>query len=436
MGVTRPSDAATEPAPGVTPLLAPREGVPEPVSTPRALDQAALRLAGGHGPVAVDAERASGYRYGQRAYLVQLRRAGAGTVLIDPVGLPDLQVVSEALRGVEWVLHAASQDLPCLRELSLAPDLLFDTELAGRLLGHPRVGLAALVQTELGIGLAKEHSAVDWSTRPLPGPWLAYAALDVELLVDLRDRLDAQLVADGKREWARQEFEATRTAPAPPPRVDPWRRTSGLHKLRSPRQLAIVRELWLARDTLARERDVSSGRVLPDAAIVVAAQHPSATSAELARLPGFTGRGARRHLGLWAGALQSAQALPESALPSLTLATDGPPPPRSWAERDAPAAARLTAVRAAVALVAATVTMPTENVLPADAVKRISWTPPTAPDLAATTAALRRLGAREWQIQLTASSVSEALSRAAADQAPVAAAAVGGAAPVDASSGD
>ena len=137
-----------------TPLLAPREGVPAVVETPQALRAAAAAIARGTGPVAVDAERASGYRYGQRAYLVQLRREGSGTHLVDPIAVPDLTVLADALEGTEWILHAASQDLPCLREIGLAPSILFDTELAGRLLGHARVGLSSMLEEVLGYSLA------------------------------------------------------------------------------------------------------------------------------------------------------------------------------------------------------------------------------------------------------------------------------------------
>ena len=164
--------------------------------------------------MAVDAERASGYRYGQRTYLVQLRREGAGTALIDPIAVPDLSALSDALVGVEWVLHAASQDLPGLAEQGMRPSRVFDTELGARLLGLDRVGLAAVVADALGLGLAKEHSAVDWSTRPLPTEWLRYAALDVEVLVELREVLAERLAVAGKAEWAAQEFEAVRTAAA------------------------------------------------------------------------------------------------------------------------------------------------------------------------------------------------------------------------------
>jgi len=289
-----------------TPLSMPRDGVPDVVADAAGLNDVVERFAAGVGPVAVDAERASGHRYGQRAFLVQLRREGSGTALIDAAALPDLSSLNAVIADSEWVLHAASQDLPCLAELGLVPSTLFDTELGSRLAGLERVGLAAVVEQLLGLSLAKEHSAVDWSIRPLPEPWLRYAALDVEVLVELRDVLAAELDRQHKLEWARQEFAAVAATPPPPPRVDPWRRTSGLHRVRSRRQLAAVRELWTARDAVAREQDVSPGRVIPDSALVVAALAMPRTGIELAALTGFTGRGARRHGGAWVAALARA----------------------------------------------------------------------------------------------------------------------------------
>ena len=228
-------------------------------------------LRAGAGPVAVDTERASGYRYWQRAYLVQLRREGAGTVLIDPITLDDVAGLAEVLNPLEWVLHAASQDLPCLAELGLRPTAVFDTELAARLAGLERVGLAALVEELLGYQLLKGHGAADWSRRPLPAEWLTYAALDVELLLPLRVTIADELDSQGKSDGAAEEFDAVRTAGPPPARIEPWRRTSGMHRIQRPRELAAVRELWLARDQLARHRDIAPGRVLPDSAIIDAA---------------------------------------------------------------------------------------------------------------------------------------------------------------------
>ena len=258
-------------APAV-PLLEPRDGLPPVVEDAAALAATVAALAAGTGPFAVDAERASGYRYGQRAYLVQLRRAGAGTALIDPIGCPDLSALSAALADTEWVLHAASQDLPCLRGRRAADrGAIFDTELGARLAGHARVGLGPLVEEVLGLALEKGHSAADWSTRPLPEPWLRYAALDVEVLVELRDALHAELIEQGKLEWARRSSRRCWPRPGPAPRVDPWRRTSGLHRVRGARGLAAVRSLWYARDELAQQRDTAPGRVLADTAIVEAA---------------------------------------------------------------------------------------------------------------------------------------------------------------------
>lgn len=260
MTLRAPGDSPPDSRPAPVPLLEPREGIPPVTATDGALDGIVAAFAAGTGPVAVDAERASGYRYGQRAYLVQLRREGAGSALIDPVGCPDLSALGEAIGDAEWVLHAATQDLPCLRDIGMVPSRLFDTELAGRLAGFARVGLGAMVENVLGFALEKGHSAVDWSTRPLPEPWLRYAALDVELLVDLRDALEEELEQQGKLEWARQEFAAIAAAPPPPPRKDPWRRTSGMHKVRRRRQMAVVRELWTARDQVAQRRDISPAR--------------------------------------------------------------------------------------------------------------------------------------------------------------------------------
>ncbi len=223
-------DPDVEATPSVTSSLSPETACHRSSPIRPRLELAASELAAGTGPIAVDAERASGYRYGQRAYLVQIRRNGSGSFLVDPVAFDDLSPLAEAINDAEWVLHAASQDLPCLSEIGLRPRELFDTELAGRLLGHPRVGLGAMTESVLGIGLEKGHAAADWSTRPLPEDWLRYAALDVEVLIDLRDALAAELDEAGKTEWARQEFAAIAAAPPAAPRVDPWRRTSGMHR--------------------------------------------------------------------------------------------------------------------------------------------------------------------------------------------------------------
>ncbi len=343
---------------------------------------------------------------------MQLRRAGAGTGLVDPVPLGDLSVVQEAIADVEWVLHAASQDLPCLAEIGMVPARIFDTELAARLAGLPRVGLAAVVESLLGYSLVKGHSAADWSTRPLPEEWLVYAALDVEVLVDLRDALAALLDEQGKTEWARQEFAAVLAAGSPPPRQDPWRRTSGVHGLRNRRQLGVLRSLWQARDELARRRDIAPGRVLPDSAMVAAVQADPQTEAALLELPVFRGRANRRLVGTWFGALTDGRALPESELPPHSRPGDGPPPVNRWADRDPAAATRLAAARAGLTRLSEEHSVPVENLLSPDLVRRLMWTPPEPRDPATVAAALRAGGAREWQVELTGDLLADALTRA------------------------
>jgi len=393
------------------PLLDPREGIPPVVADEAALERVIETFAAGTGPVAVDAERASGYRYGQRAYLVQLRRQGAGTALIDPIACPDLSGLDEALAGAEMVLHAAGQDLPCLAEVGLRPRRLFDTELAGRLLGYPKVGLGSMVREVLGYALEKGHSAADWSTRPLPEDWLRYAALDVELLIELRDALAEQLRRAGKLEWALEEFAAILSTPPKAPRPDPWRRTSGVHRVRGRRQLAVVREVWQARDRVARERDLSPGRVLPDAAIIQLALEMPKTPAELLALSSMRNRGARRYQSVWLRAVNRARTLPEAELPAPSQPGEGPPPAHRWSERDPEAAERLAAARTVVAALADEHTMPAENLLQPDVVRRLAWSPPAEVSPATVGGALRALGARDWQVRLVATPLAKALQR-------------------------
>lgn len=403
-----------------TPLLEPRDGLPDVIADGETLKAAIAAFAAAEGPVAVDAERASGYRYGHRAYLIQLRRKGAGTALIDPTGVPDLSDLGAVLADSEWVLHAASQDLACLAEVGMKPERLFDTELAGRLLGLPRVGLGPLVDSVLGYALEKGHSAADWSTRPLPEDWLRYAALDVELLIELRDALEARLIETDKLDWAHEEFAAIAAAPQQEPRADPWRRTSGLHRIRDRRRLAVVRQLWYARDELARQRDLSPGRVLPDSAIVEAALTMPTTADAMAAMPVYRGRSQRRELSRWFGAVADARALTDKELPPQTAPYDGPPPPRAWATRQPDAAARLAAARARVVEIAEANDLPVENLLTPDTLRRAAWQPPSPLSAASVAEVFRSRGAREWQIALTADAVADAFANPAPPAAPAA----------------
>ena len=411
-----PADSA-EPEP--TPLPCPADGVPQVSVTASQIGNAADLLAHGQGPFAVDAERASGFRYSNRAYLIQIRRAGAGTVLIDPVGAGEdpaalLRPVAEVLDTDEWILHAADQDLACLAEVGMWPPALYDTELAGRLAGFDRVNLAAMVQRLLGLGLAKGHGAADWSKRPLPAEWLNYAALDVEVLIELRQAVSEVLSAQGKSEWAAQEFHHLRVTDfATTTRRDRWRRTSGIHKVRDQRGLAAVRELWTVRDRIAARRDIAPGRVLPDAAIIAAAVADPGSVEELLALPVFGGPKQRRSAATWLAALDTARDNPEP--PDSTEPASGPPPPSRWARRKPEAAARLDAARAALSAVSEGVHVPTENLLSPDLVRRLcwDWKPAKASSDLATMIDefLSGGGARPWQRALTVPVLVEALDQ-------------------------
>ncbi|ORA15912.1 HRDC domain-containing protein [Mycobacterium asiaticum] len=424
-----PSPEETDPPGGTdpeAPLLAhPADGMPELSVTVDQIASAAKQLDRGRGPFAVDAERASGFRYSNRAYLIQIRRSGAGTVLIDPVShggdpLTVLRPVAEVLGQDEWILHSADQDLPCLAEVGMRPPALYDTELAGRLAGFERVNLAAMVERLLGQRLAKGHGAADWSKRPLPPAWLNYAALDVELLLELRAAEAEILAQQGKTDWAAQEFEYLRLyeerSASTLGRRDRWRRTSGIHRVHDRRGLAAVRELWTMRDRIAQRRDIAPRRILPDSAIIEAALADPQSVDDLVKLPVFGGRHQRRSAPMWLSALEAARQ--NQDLPQVVDVPNGPPPPARWSRRKPEAAARLEAVRAALSELSEQVKIPTENLVAPDLVRRLCWEwdelGAGAADPATVVEGFLRTGqARAWQRELVVPVLAAAVLRAA-----------------------
>lgn len=391
-------------------LTEPREGVPDVVADDPGMSRVLDALSEGAGPVAIDAERASGFRYLPRAYLIQLRRQGSGTIMIDPTRFYDLHEVNRRLADTEWILHAASQDLPCLADVGMRPPQLFDTELAARLCGMERVGLAALTERLLGYSLEKHHSAADWSTRPLPQDWLKYAALDVELLIDLRNRLAEELQEQGKQDWAAEEFAALAASGPPAPRKEPWRRTSGIHRVRGARALGRVRELWMARDELARDMDKAPSKIVPDQAIADAAISDPADVAALLKIPGFQRRHGRANSARWLDALARARQARSSDLPTVSPPQDGPPATHRWASRDPIAAARLKRTRQAVSELAEQHQLPAENLIAPAAVRALTWQPPTPLSQELVAEALTASGVRDWQIKITSGALTEALA--------------------------
>ena len=405
----------TEPVITAVPLLAPAAGVPQLIDDEPAFEKALRELELGTGPFAIDAERASGFKFSARAYLIQIKRQGGGLHLIDPIPFgPNHRLfieLNELLQSDEVILHASTQDLPCLRELGISPKKLFDTELGGRVAGLPRVGLGPLLESLMEVSLAKEHSAADWSQRPLPQEWLNYAALDVELLVELREKVYGLLASANKWEWASEEFQAILDAPPPPPRVDPWRRTSGMHKIKKRNQLAIVRALWTVRNEIAQEVDISQGRLLSDAAIVeiasVAHVKTLKTKKDLERALRPLGLRARwmGNAASWLSAISDALALAEDQWPQARTDSDSLPPIKIWRERFPEKYAPLTHAKALLLAKADELSIPLENMITPEYIRRICWNAPKGE----VAHALATLGARSWQIEIAASILESAL---------------------------
>ena len=401
------------------PLLQPGQGTPPVIDTASKFQDALAQLSQGYGPFAVDAERASGFRYSARAYLIQIKRNDGGLHLIDPIpfgpGHELFTQLNSLMNTDEVILHASTQDLPCLRELGINPIKLFDTELAGRIAGLPRVGLGPLLETLMGVSLAKEHSAADWSARPLPNEWLTYAALDVELLVELRDRMYEILKSSNKLSWALEEFAAILKAPPAPPRVDPWRRTSGMHRVKRRDQLAIIKELWIARDKVAAEQDIAPGKLLNDSAIVELAMAAAVTKKEFEKALRPLGLRARwlENLPLWLSSITVALSLPEDQWPAMRTNADTLPPIKLWRDKFPEKYAPLSHARAAMELIAQENEIPVENLITPEHVRRVCWKPPTGAtevlSLQAVERALIELGARQWQINLVAPALALAL---------------------------
>jgi len=401
------------------PLLQPSAGTPEIIDTEESFREAIEQLSKGSGPFAVDAERASGFRYSARAYLIQIKRIDGGLHLIDPIPFgPGHQLFSDLddlLNTDEVILHASTQDLPCLRELGINPAKLFDTELAGRIAGLPRVGLGPLLESIMGVLLAKEHSAADWSARPLPKEWLTYAALDVELLVELRNHMYAILEDAKKLPWAIEEFASILKAPPAPPRVDPWRRTSGMHKIKRRDQLAVIKSLWIARDAVAAKNDIAAGKLLNDSAIVELAIAVPTNKKEFEKCLRPLGLRARwlENLQLWLDSIAAAVALPEEQWPAMRTNADTLPPIKLWRDKFPEKFAPLSHARAAIEFIAQENQIPVENLITPEHIRRVCWKPPmgatTTLSVSEVEKALTELGARNWQIELVAPALAAAL---------------------------
>lgn len=386
------------------------------VETSEQLQEAVRQLREIDSPIAIDAERASGFRYSQRAYLVQISRASGNIFLIDSAkifdehGLDAFEGLSKLLAAAEWILHAATQDLPCLAELNLKPASIFDTELGSRIAGLPRVGLGAVVEHYLHIGLAKEHSAVDWSLRPLDSSWLDYAALDVDVLHELATELQKDLENKGKLVFAKEEFDHLLLFKPKAVNPERWRATSGLHEVKTETGLSIARSLWQARETLARKLDVAPGRLIPDSSIAHVSLAIPKSKPELASNKQFAGRASRSYLDTWWTAIQDGIASKDK--PATKVTHTGIPNHRSWPNRWPDASRRLILVRAALQQVAEQLDIPQENLVSPEAIRQICWPDRVEIDLGSIEIELKNLRVRNWQISLIAQPIVDQLQKA------------------------
>lgn len=392
------------------------------VDSPEQLSQAVTALQGYNGAFAIDAERASGFKYGQRAYLIQIARADGEIFLIDPAAIAPIAepspfiALAEALATDTWILHAATQDLPCLAEIGLIPSSIIDTELGSRIAGLPRVGLGAVVEQFLHLGLAKEHSAVDWSKRPLDQGWLDYAALDVDVLHELSERLMADLASKGKTQWAQEEFEHLLGFKPKPEKIDRWRGTTGLHEVKSQQGLAVARSLWQAREALGQKLDVAPGRLIPDSSISFAAKNIPASRPELANSKNFAGRASRTYLDTWWAAIDEGKRSRD--LPPLKLAASGIPNHRNWPSKWPKAHQRLISTRYHVAEIAREHELPIENLVSPETIRQICWIERDSASVQDIESELKSFSARAWQIDLISEVIAKAITESAQFVAP------------------
>jgi ribonuclease D len=245
----------------------------------------------GGGPVALDTEADSFHHYRERVCLVQLS-AGGRDAILDPLADVDVRRLAPLLadRGVEKILHGADYDVRILRrDFELSIGRLFDTMIAARLVGEAGLGLAALLQRFLGIEHDKSQQRADWSRRPLTPAMVAYAALDTRHLEELAALLKERLDATGRRAWADEEFARLESLAWRDTRDDdpePFRRVKGSARL-DRAGLAVLREVWLWREEMARRRDRPTFRILRDETLRAVAETPPKALSDLARIAGF-----------------------------------------------------------------------------------------------------------------------------------------------------
>lgn len=242
--------------------------------------------------VAIDTEFHAERRFLPELFLVQLKPdiEDAPIWIVDPLQTNILAKIADALLAVPWVVHAGEQDLRVLRDaIGRLPELVFDTQIAaGLVASHWPAPYGGLVSRWLGISLEKGETLSDWSRRPLSAAQLNYAALDVDLLLPLWDRLEVELSAKGRSALARSACdEALEAANNPPDDAESMREIAAASALQ-PDVLLVLQELSAWRTERARATNQPMRAVLSDGALVdLARRKPLTVDALLAnrRLP-------------------------------------------------------------------------------------------------------------------------------------------------------
>ena len=285
--------------------------------------------------IALDCEAAGFHRYSDRLCLLQVTVA-AETYVVDPLAFDP----SDLLRGplerpdVRVLMHGADFDLRLLRrDLGIRLAGLFDTQIAAALLGEEALGLAALLESRLGVRLSKKHQRADWAERPLSPEMLEYAADDTRYLPDLVDRLQGELERAGRTAWVEEECRALEGAADAPDEAeepeDPVVRVKGARRL-SPRQVTALRAALEWRDEIARSRDRALFRVVGEAPLIEAVATRPSSVEDLERVKGFP-RGLARSEGKGLLArLDAVAAMDDAALrpyPAFVNRGSGRPPP-------------------------------------------------------------------------------------------------------------
>lgn len=352
--------------------------------------------------IGLDAERASGFKYSNRAYLVQFSTADS-IFLLDPTvfSQSDLNGLIEIVNQKLWILHSATQDIPCLRELGFSPSAIYDTELSARICGIEKFGLSSIALELLDLEMEKEHSAADWSQRPLSAEMLNYAALDVDVLHELKSALERKVKEMGRAHWLDQELIRLLSFKPKTQPKDAWRSLPGITKIKDERKLKIAASLYQKRDEIAREKDIAPGRLIPDRSIMAAVDQLPQSKRDLARNRDFQGRASRSLLDDWWNAVQNSESVD---IAEQELDPNHLPNHRSWERRFPEAHLRLSTLRPIVLAKAQGLEIAPEILLSPDALRRVCFKPEA--DLALQ---LKTLGARDWQIELLAPELAAAL---------------------------